>query len=89
MLWAADQASPQSELQALDKEIKEFKDARDEAKMQAYIAGNNADQYLGLNWVDYQEAIQQQEMYQEEVKELDEKLVELEKRRAELQAKLK
>ncbi len=86
----ADTAAPQTEqeqLAALDKLIKEFKDARQAASMKAYQAGGHASQYLGQNWVDYKEAIRQQQMYQEQVKLLDAKIAELEKQKAELQKK--
>lgn len=69
----------------LDKQIAEFKQARQKAASAAYIAGSNADQYLGQNWVDYQQAIQKQEMFQRQVKELDAKIQELEKEKAALQ----
>jgi len=66
----------------LDATIKQFKDARDVASMKAYEAGSNADQYLGQSWTDYQQAIRKQELYQRQVKLLDEKIAELEKQKA-------
>lgn len=71
----------------LDKEIKMFKDARDRAAMQAYISGSNADQFLDQNWTDYQQAIRKQEMYEQQVKDLNEKIQELEAQKAALQKK--
>lgn len=88
----SDAAAPQTEqeqeqIAALDKLIKEFKDARQAASMKAYQAGGHASQYLNQNWIDYKQAIRQQQMYQEQVKLLDIKIAELEKQKAELQKK--
>lgn len=77
----ADQAA------ALDKLIKEFTDARNVAKMKAYEAGSDADRFLGQNWTDYQQAIRKQERYEQEIKDLDEKIKELEQQRAALNKK--
>ncbi len=66
----------------LDKQIKEFKAARDQAEAQAYEAGSRANQFLGQNWVDYQQAIKKQEFYENQAKLLDEKVKELEKQKA-------
>lgn len=70
------------QLSELDQQIKEFKDARDVASMRAYEAGSDADRFLGQNWTDYRQAIRKQEMYQKQVKDLDEKIKELEAQRA-------
>lgn len=70
---------------SLDATIKQFKDARDVASMKAYEAGSNADQYLGQSWTDYQQAIRKQELYQRQVKLLDEKIAELEKQKSAVQ----
>ena len=77
-------ATEQGQMAALDKQIKEFKDARDVAKMRAYEAGSQADQFLGQSWTDYQRAIRKQEFYQNQVKELDAKIKELEAQKAAL-----
>jgi hypothetical protein len=84
--YAADAPAQSQEDQAasLDKLIKEFKAARDQAESQAYEAGSRADQYLGQSWIDYRQAIQKQQMYQQQVKDLDAKIAELEKQRAAL-----
>ncbi len=68
----------------LDVLIKQFKDARDQANARAYEAGSRATQFLGQNWVDYQQAVKKQEFYQNQVKLLDEKIAELEKQKAAL-----
>lgn len=80
-----------SQIAALDKEIKEFKDARDRAQTQAYLARNQATQgqVQQQDWLGYRRALRKQEMYEEKVKLLDERIAELEKQRADLQAKLK
>ncbi len=80
-LLLADRASD------LDAEIKQFKQARDLAKSQAYMAGSRANQFLGQNWVDYQQAIRAQERYENDAKLLDEKVKELEQEKASLQKK--
>ena len=72
-------ADPSEDIDAI---IKKFKDARDVAKSNAYDAGNEADQYLGQNWADYQQALRKQELYKEQVRVLDEKITELEKQKA-------
>jgi len=71
----------------LDQQIKEFKTARNRAASQAYMAGSQANQFLGQNWVDYQQAVRKQEMYQNQVKLLDERIKELEAEKAALQKK--
>ncbi|MCE5293111.1 MAG: hypothetical protein LLF94_00670 [Chlamydiales bacterium] len=72
-------ADPSEDIDAI---IKKFKDARDVAESNAYLAGSEADQYLGQNWTDYQQAIRKQELYKEQVRVLDEKIAELEKQKA-------
>lgn len=88
---AAQATDTQSKIDALDKEIKIFKDARNRASTQAYIARNQANQGQTeqRDWIGYRRALQRQEMLEEKVKLLDQKIAELEKQRAELQAKSK
>lgn len=75
-------ASQNEQMTDLDQLIKQFKDARDVASMRAYEAGSQADQFLGQSWTDYQQAIRKQEMLNQQVKELDEKIKELEQQKA-------
>ncbi len=70
------------QLSELEQLIKEFKDARDVAKMRAYQAGSDADRFLGQNWLDYRQAVRKQELYQQQVKELEEKIKQLEAQKA-------
>lgn len=83
----ASAVSQSDQAAALDKSIKEFTDARDVAKMKAYEAGSDADRFLGQNWTDYQQAIRKQERYEQAVRDLDEKIKELEQQRAALNKK--
>jgi hypothetical protein len=81
----ADTTNPQVE--ALDKEIKEYKNAKERKSMEAYEEGSSADQHLSQDWMDYEEDIQNQEMHEKEVKELDEKIKQLEQQKEALQKK--
>lgn len=89
VVYAADMpaVSQTDQAAALDKLIKEFTDARDVAEMKAYEAGSDADRFLGQNWTDYQQAIRKQERYEQAVKDLNEKIKELEQQRAALNRK--
>jgi len=78
-----------AQIASLDKQIAELQAERTQAKRQAYIAGSNADQYLGQNWTDYRRALIKQEAYQHRVKELDAKIAELEKQKSALEGKAK
>lgn len=85
LVMFAQTPSKTEQIAELDKLIKEFKEARDRASMEAYIAGSNADRFLDQNWTDYRRAIRKQENYEWEVKELDAKIKELEAQKAALQ----
>jgi outer membrane murein-binding lipoprotein Lpp len=80
--WTATPDNQAAQTTTLDQQIKQLKDERAKAKMQAYVAGSNADQWLGQSWVNYQQAIAKQEKAEQRVKELDAKIAELEKQKA-------
>ena len=71
--------APSSEILSLQKQLKECKEQLAVAKMQSYIAGSDADQYLGEDWENYQRAIAQQEQYEAQAQALQAKIKELEK----------
>ena len=77
----------EEQIQALDKEIKEFKDAKERASMQAYEADDSAGQHMTQDWEDYEEDIKNEEQQETIVKELDEKIKELENQKAALEKK--
>jgi hypothetical protein len=83
--YADDTKSKSDQMADLDNLLKQFKDARTGAKMHAYQAAARADQYHDNSWSDYKRALKEQEMYDQQVKLLDEKIAELEARRAALQ----
>jgi chromosome segregation ATPase len=73
-----------AQITAIDKKIKELKDARARAEMQAYIAGSQADQHMSQDWEDYMEDIDNQSHYQQKVDELNNMIHQLEEERAKL-----
>ncbi|MCE5293182.1 MAG: hypothetical protein LLF94_01035 [Chlamydiales bacterium] len=77
--------SKSDQIQALDKEIKEFKDAKERASMQAYQYDDSAGQHLNQDWEDYEEDIKNEEQQETIVKELDEKIKQLESQKEALE----
>jgi hypothetical protein len=73
------QTAQSAEVEVLEKQLKEYKDQLALARMQAYIAGSDADQYLGEDWEDYQRAIAKQEQYEAQAQALEKKVAELKK----------
>lgn len=87
LLPCALSADLQSDRTSLDKEIAEFKTARDSSQMKADLAGRNADRVMQQDWMEYRHELQRQEMFQQEVVDLDAKIADLEKQKSKLEAK--
>lgn len=79
-------AASSADIARFDKKIKELKDARARAEMQAYIYGNAADQHLSQDFEDYIQDIDEQAHYQQKVQELNEDITALEHAKAKLQS---
>jgi hypothetical protein len=73
--------------EGLDAKIKELKQARAVAKMNAYLAGNQASREYDNNWLGYRQAVQNQEQYEQLQAQLDSQIAELEKQRAAIYGK--
>jgi outer membrane murein-binding lipoprotein Lpp len=71
----------------LDEKIHKLKEARDQAAMNAYLAGNKADMVMETDWLAYRNAIAKQSSYQQQVDDLDAQIAELEKQKAALLSK--
>jgi outer membrane murein-binding lipoprotein Lpp len=77
----ADAPAAHDTVRSLDAEIKALKEAREQARLKGEIAGRDADRFLTIDWLSYRNALQRQEYFQHQVKELDAKIAELEKRK--------
>ncbi len=85
-----DKADVQSQIEQLNKEIKEFSDARDRYATQAYLDRDKQDQgqVQERDWLGYKEAVKAQQTNEEKVKLLDKKIAEMVKQRDDLEAKV-
>lgn len=82
------QTDIQSQIAALDSQIKQLKDKRDVAAMRAYEAQDTADQVMDEDWMGYEEAESEQAEFQQEAQDLDAQIASLEKQKALLSQKL-
>lgn len=85
-----DKAAIQAQIETLNKEIKEFSDARDRYATQAYLDRDKEDQgqVEQRDWLGYQQAIKGQQTNEEKVKLLDAKIAEMVSKRDALETKL-
>jgi len=65
----------------IDSKITEYKQARNQAKLRAEIASRDADRLMTLDWLGYRQALDRQDYFEKQVKELDAKIAELEKQK--------
>lgn len=65
----------------LDQKIAELKSEREQARIHARIAANDADRLLTRDWLGYQRALTREEHYQEEMQTLSKQIDALEKQK--------
>lgn len=75
-----------SEMAIIDSQLKELKQARDVAARNARLADDRADRSIDRDWLAYRRSLAIQQHAEEQVKELDAKISELEKKKAALEA---